>query len=582
MRLPVLTSLRVLKHYLLLLMLLAALAPRLALAETQYRIAGSIVSAIDHQPLQRATVEILTTDESKVIQSTTSDEYGRFAFTGVPAATFTLRGSAPGYLRSAYQDHGGFSTGIVTGAGVDTESLVLELRPESTIAGSVVDEAAEPVEHATVRLFRQSHALGDDRILPAQTASTNDLGRFEFPRLQPGTYFLAVTAKPWYAVHPEAQMAIDALNQQPGQGAMVAPYVDPALDVAYPVTYYPGTTDSSASAPIVLRGGESLDLHFQLSPQPAVTVVLPRNQPQGKQSFPLQLRRSLFGQLEPVAEQEIRQAPAQGFVPPALTPGQPNQRIVPMDTIITGLAPGDYYLSDSPFAVSQAGDATPLRLTEHQTTATLPEPSARAHVHITLQTAHGTAHGTALPSYLRVGLAGRQGAATTSQLVDPRGHAELEAPPGDYSFQVEGGPSTIFIRQVLSGEQALPANQIHLAAGDSRFYTLTILAGIHTLKGIAEKDGKPCPGAFILVFPAAEAHDIRTAFRQQSDLDGSWSIASLGPGSYTVIAIDDGWDLDWRTPGVLARYLPAALTVQVPDSTERIQKLAQPLAVQSR
>jgi hypothetical protein len=568
---------------LLLPLLLLARQPSRAQAPANYRIAGTVVSAIDHHPLQRTAVEILTTDESKVVQSTTSDEFGHFAFTDVPNGTYTLQGNARGYLATSYQEHDGFNTGILTGAGVDTESLVLELRPESTIAGTVVDEAAEPVEHATIRLFRQSHDFGYDRIVPARSASTNDLGHFELPRLEPGTYFLAVTARPWYAVHPEPDAQPQPVqNPQQGPNSGLANSVDPALDVAYPVTYYPGTTDPSATAPIVLHGGESLDLSFQLSPQPAVAIVLPQSQPQaGTENFPVQLRRSLFGQLEPITEQEVRQSPIRNFASGNL-PTEETPRQIPTQTVITGLAPGDYYLTDPRRPEPQADDATPLHLTEHQANATLPDPSGYAHVHVALQAAHGSP----LPPNLYIGLVRQNTANTIGQRVgqntDPKGHADLQAPPGDYYFQVGGEGKTLFTRQILAGEQPLAVNQIHLAAGDSRFYTITVIPGTHTLKGIAEKNGKPCPGAFILLLPSSETRAIRTPFRQQSDLDGSWDITGLAPGSYTVFAIDHGWDLDWRRPGVLAPYLPAAVTVQIPDTTDHIQKLPQPLPVQAR
>lgn len=42
--------------------------------------------------------------------------------------------------------------------------------------------------------------------------------------------------------------------------------------------------------------------------------------------------------------------------------------------------------------------------------------------------------------------------------------------------------------------------------------------------------------------------------RDQSDLDGSFTFHSVIPGAYTVIAIENGWDLDWSKPAVIARY----------------------------
>jgi hypothetical protein len=33
--------------------------------------------------------------------------------------------------------------------------------------------------------------------------------------------------------------------------------------------------------------------------------------------------------------------------------------------------------------------------------------------------------------------------------------------------------------------------------------------------------------------------------RDQSDLDGTFSLHGVIPGTYTVVAIDNGWDLDW-------------------------------------
>ena len=43
--------------------------------------------------------------------------------------------------------------------------------------------------------------------------------------------------------------------------------------------------------------------------------------------------------------------------------------------------------------------------------------------------------------------------------------------------------------------------------------------------------------------------------RDQSDLDGTFLLRNVIPGSYTLLAIENGWDLDWSQPGVIAAYL---------------------------
>jgi len=42
--------------------------------------------------------------------------------------------------------------------------------------------------------------------------------------------------------------------------------------------------------------------------------------------------------------------------------------------------------------------------------------------------------------------------------------------------------------------------------------------------------------------------------RDQSDLDGSFTLPDVVPGSYTVVAVEDAWGFDWSKPTLLARY----------------------------
>jgi hypothetical protein len=68
----------------------------------------------------------------------------------------------------------------------------------------------------------------------------------------------------------------------------------------------------------------------------------------------------------------------------------------------------------------------------------------------------------------------------------------------------------------------------------------------------------------VVLVPQDIANNALLFRRDQSDSDGSFTLANAVPGSYTVIAIANGWDLDWTNPAVLQPYLKRGEAVQVP------------------
>jgi hypothetical protein len=51
--------------------------------------------------------------------------------------------------------------------------------------------------------------------------------------------------------------------------------------------------------------------------------------------------------------------------------------------------------------------------------------------------------------------------------------------------------------------------------------------------------------------------------RDQSDSDGTFTLSGVVPGRYTLMAIEDGWDLEWADPGVLQKYIAGGETVEI-------------------
>ena len=43
--------------------------------------------------------------------------------------------------------------------------------------------------------------------------------------------------------------------------------------------------------------------------------------------------------------------------------------------------------------------------------------------------------------------------------------------------------------------------------------------------------------------------------RDQSDSDGSFALPRVIPGPYILVALENGWGVNWRDPATLQRYL---------------------------
>ncbi len=65
-------------------------------------------------------------------------------------------------------------------------------------------------------------------------------------------------------------------------------------------------------------------------------------------------------------------------------------------------------------------------------------------------------------------------------------------------------------------------------------------------------------------------------------MDGSFLLRGVIPGTYTVIAIADGWDLDWSRAGVLAKYAVQGQTIVVPGLGNHTIQLPEAVEVQGK
>jgi hypothetical protein len=116
-------------------------------------------------------------------------------------------------------------------------------------------------------------------------------------------------------------------------------------------------------------------------------------------------------------------------------------------------------------------------------------------------------------------------------------------------------------------------------AGATASVSLTLAGGSLRIDGTAKRAGKPFAGAMVVLVPKDPEVNRDLFRRDQSDLDGTFTLQNVVPGSYTVLAIENGWDLNWSQPGVIAAYLSRGRTIEVGQQAGRAIKLPDPVEV---
>ena len=521
----------------------ALLLPIAAHAQTAggYRITGRVVNSTTGEPVPRATVSALSEDSNSVAGTTMTNAEGMFTIAPLAAGKYPLSASRRGYRTAYYDEHEeSFNTAIVTGPDQDTGHLVFKLAPGAVIYGTVTGDGGDPEQRANVMLFRSDPALGSNPAAAAhhpvqmETTATDDIGAYEFSGLPTGQYFIAVQAHPWYAVHGLAQ------QPQPGENP---------LDVAYPITFFDSTTEEAAATPLAVDAGSRTEANIALHAVPALHLTVPRS-PRNNNGPEVEVRQSLFGSKL-----------AMGLNIESVGRG-------PWD--VTGLAPGHYEVRTTDPARTAEVDATASMEVDPATGA----PSQP--VDGTVRMADGSPAGD-----VNLNLAQNDSQGVMSNARAAGGHFHFDAvPPGVWTLSAVNQRASLYVASVTVGSGTVPANQI--AVRDHPVTLAATLSSSQTkITGFARNNGKPAAGAMIVLVPSGVAARDPAAWpalarRDQSDSDGSFSLADVPPGRYTVVAID-GWNIDWRDRAVIARYLPGGEAVTIDTQASGMVRLPQPV-----
>lgn len=524
------------RHFASAFALILAVATHLASqsAPAKFRVAGKVVNAVNGHPLAGAEVwfgkgEDFEATEQRLL---TGDD-GAFAFVVSEPGKYLISGQANGFHKQGFEQHGTYVSAIVVGARLNTENIVFRLRPDGRVMGVVEDDDHEPIGGANIYLFRTDANFGLRQTYLVEQTTSDDRGQYRIAHLEPGYYYLATSAAPWFG----------GLLQQADTAENSVLSEKPEFDIAYPTTFYPGVTDVASASQIALNEGEDLTADFILSPVGALRVRVSHVNTDPNKPANTTLQQRIFG--TKVNQTWMRQFPIDDSVE------------------IRGVPPGRYVLD---IASSDSGGGQRSMLLNLTGDAEVDPASASAVTPI-----RGVVQmqgGLNLKEQAHVRLWNSRSDEVLDSSISDKGEINFGTDPltpGAYSVYAMTGANSIVANLKATGAQ-VAGQTIQITGGKPVQLEIELSTTLSKINGTARRDGKPVAGVMILLVPEDAEINLPKFRRDESDSDGTFTLIDVLPGRYRVLAIDDGWDLEWANLSLLKKRLEHAQKIDVQPS----------------
>lgn len=507
-----------------------------------YRIRGTVVNAQTGEPLPKIQIAIGRAEQAEAARTLITGEDGGFEFAGLRPGKYWLEAQGHGFSRQRFEQHEEYATAVAVGPHLEIQNILFRAQPEATIDGKISDEQGEAIREGQVMLFRGGTYDGDDAVQMVSTAPTDDEGHYRFGHLGAGTYFLAVSARPWYAEMRPGLRPRFGFSSRSRREPEPDPQEQAQFDVAYPITYYPGTSDPNSATALTVGPGQHASADISLAAVPAVHLHISNAVRDPSQGIGVNLtERVLGGARMPV-------------------PGESSD-LRNGELEISGIPAGQYTLS-----LHSGGNAA--RDHEKQISASnqaqidAADASAAPAIRgiVRLDT------GEPLPQFTALRFSNHDQAGTGVG-VDAKGRFEFYGdenglPAGSYEITI-AGPGNLLVKNVSASGARVFGREVDISGTNRVSLVVTVSEAHGRVDGTALRQGKPMAGAMIVLVPPDLAHNSSLVRRDQSDSDGTFSLSNALPGKYTVVAIEKGWGLQWLKPEVMQPFLRDGQPVEV-------------------
>jgi hypothetical protein len=534
---------------------------------------------------------------------------GRFLFPDLGPGDFSVSATKSGYGPGPVSRIGAFGTVVQTvplTVNQRKTDVVVRMWKNGAIAGTVIDEAGEPLVGVQMRALRRVIFGGRRRFATAGfTAFTNvmtdDRGMYRFADMLPGEYMIVASAAQVAVAMPMMRDSSSGLRNlfelggpismpgtpgsiqignaayRLGRGAPTPPPPSAGRFFVYPPTFYPSAiTAAQATAVTISAGEERAGIDLQLQPVPTGRISGTLTGPDGPASL-------VTVRLVPAGSEDVwlgEDIPAGvtdrdgAFVFPAVAAGRYTLRAAQRpSTAPAAIVPLTGLFIDMPIAVTgsdidgvvailQPGVRVSGRF-EFEGNAERPSPARMTQVSVIIEPFE--------PGYSNVSFPrpDRSGQFTSE------GHA-----PGKYFVRVAESPDGWMFKSATLDGQDVTDVPIELRGGDVTGLVLTFTDRWSGLGGVVRNArNAPDPGVAVLVFPTdiESWSDFGSSPRRlretRTNAGGEFGMTSLPPGDYYAVAVPHEQATDWRETRTLDALSRIATRITIVEGEHRKQDL---------
>lgn len=514
---------------------------------------GLVSNANTGEPLRKATVRVRQTakpsegsTEPDSWSATTGND-GLFRVEGVPLKELILSVERTGFATQGFGAGKGVAFGRrFTLATCDAgRQYLLEMVPEATISGRLVDEDVEPIPQSAVNVLRLAYFNGRRQVAPVRTVMSAADGSFIATGLPPGRYY----------VYASGRMPIESVLPP-------APANAPRPKEVPVGTYFGNATELGGAAAIDLSAGMQVRAEIKMRTAPAYRVfgrvVASGKAPPVNAVFALipadnsgtALARRIQVQAHQGRFAFERVLPGNYWLQAMI--GSPSRRMI---TVGKSDVETEFAFTDG---LNLSGRVTEGKPPEGTPTGDNAPPPLSLKVRILLMDTAGM--------YVNLPAANS----------DSDGNFRIDGiQPDLYQVGVSNLPAGAYVKRILFEGVDVAKAPLNLSNGVAAALQLELSPGAGEVTGVVlDKDGKAIAGATVTAWSLATIpYGFFPIVRQAiADAAGAFRISNLAPGTYRVVGfsqIDQGLAM---APEFYSRFSGKATTFEVTErSAQNVQ-----------